>query len=118
MEEPTSKDQKATSYNAWSTASYPCGNSSHLLHKTLKSKGSIGPAFAVRIILKIKIKRAFSPFFTRVSVLAELPWDICVNFTDVPPQPNNPPETVLGADRALQGQRVGGERILTGALSA
>ncbi|KAG8159487.1 hypothetical protein JTE90_022914 [Oedothorax gibbosus] len=69
-------------------------------------------------ILKIKIKASFCPFALReVSVLAELALGhLRYHLTDVPPQPNNPPESVLGADRALQGGSALGARsvILTG----
>ncbi|KAG8156165.1 hypothetical protein JTE90_011727 [Oedothorax gibbosus] len=82
------------------------------------SKGSIGPAFAVRIHTENQDQASFCPFALReVSVLAELALGhLRYHLTDVPPQPNNPPESVLGADRALQGGSALGARsvILTG----
>ncbi|KAG8172105.1 hypothetical protein JTE90_014858 [Oedothorax gibbosus] len=81
-------------------------------------KGSIGPAFAVRIHTENQDQASFCPFALReVSVLAELALGhLRYHLTDVPPQPNNPPESVLGADRALQGGSALGARsvILTG----
>ncbi|KAG8171339.1 hypothetical protein JTE90_005691 [Oedothorax gibbosus] len=106
--------------NAWlPRASYPCGNSSDTsCIKLVKSKGSIGPAFAVRIHTENQDQASFCPFALReVSVLAELALGhLRYHLTDVPPQPNNPPESVLGADRALQGGSALGARsvILTG----
>ncbi|KAG8172247.1 hypothetical protein JTE90_015815 [Oedothorax gibbosus] len=61
--------------NAWlPRASYPCGNSSDTsCIKLVKSKGSIGPAFAVRIHTENQDQASFCPFALReVSVLAEL----------------------------------------------
>ncbi|KAG8171503.1 hypothetical protein JTE90_022857 [Oedothorax gibbosus] len=79
---------------------------------------SIGPAFAVRIHTENQDQASFCPFALReVSVLAELALGhLRYHLTDVPPQPNNPPESVLGADRALQGGSALGARsvILTG----
>ncbi len=51
--------------NAWlPQASYPCGNFSDTSSlKFLKTKGSIGHAFTVLFILKIKIKEAFTLLF-------------------------------------------------------
>ncbi|KAG8171100.1 hypothetical protein JTE90_012550 [Oedothorax gibbosus] len=106
--------------NAWlPRASYPCGNSSDTsCIKLVKSKGSIGHAFAVRIHTENQDQASFCPFALReVSVLAELALGhLRYHLTDVPPQPNNPPESVLGADRALQGGSALGARsvILTG----
>ncbi|KAG8171459.1 hypothetical protein JTE90_021685 [Oedothorax gibbosus] len=78
----------------------------------------IGPAFAVRIHTENQDQASFCPFALReVSVLAELALGhLRYHLTDVPPQPNNPPESVLGADRALQGGSALGARsvILTG----
>ena len=86
-------------------ASYPCGNSSDTsCIKLVKSKGSIGPAFAACIHTENQDQASFCPFTLReVSVLAELALGhLRYHLTDVPPQPNTPPENVLGADRALQ----------------
>ena len=70
--------------------------------KTLnKTKGSIGPAFAVRIRTENQDQASICPFALReVSVLAELALGhLCYRLTDVPPQSNSPPDTVLGGDR-------------------
>ena len=47
--------------------------------------------------LKIKIKRSFYPFVLHeISVLIELPLGhLCYRLTDVPPQPNSPPDAVF-----------------------
>ena len=73
--------------------------------KTLnKAKGSIGPAFAVRIRTENQDQASICPFALReVSVLAELALGhLRYLLTDVPPQSNSPPEAVLGEDRAEQ----------------
>ncbi|KAG8172393.1 hypothetical protein JTE90_012553 [Oedothorax gibbosus] len=62
-------------------------------------------------ILKIKIKRAFALLALReVSVLAELALGhLRYHLTDVPPQPNNPPESVpRSGSRATRRQRAWG----------
>ena len=72
--------------------------------KTLnKTKGSIGPAFAVRIRTENQDQDSICPFALReVSVLAELSLGhLRYLLTDVPPQSNSPPDTVLGGDRAV-----------------
>ena len=90
--------------NAWlPQASYPCGNFSDTsCLKLLKSKGSIGHAFTVCIRTENQNQASFCPFAPReVSVLAELALGhLRYSLTDVPPQSNSPPDTVLGADRA------------------
>ncbi|OHU80953.1 hypothetical protein BKN39_10055 [Fusobacterium nucleatum] len=90
--------------NAWPPqASYPYGNfSGTSCIKLVKSKGSIGPAFAVRIRTENQDQASFCPFTPReVSVLAELALGhLRYLLTDVPPQSNSLPESVLGADRA------------------
>ena len=89
--------------NAWlPQASYPCGNFSDTsCLKPLKSKGSIGPAFAVCIHTENQNQASFCPFALReVSVLTELALGhLRYHLTDVPPQSNSPPQNVLGADR-------------------
>ncbi|CAN7111069.1 unnamed protein product [Brassica rapa subsp. narinosa] len=64
--------------NAWlAQASYPCGNFSDTSSfKFRRSKGSIGHAFTVRHLRYL--------------------------LTDVPPQPNSPPENVLRPDRPAE----------------
>jgi hypothetical protein len=67
------------------------------------TKGSIGPAFAVRIRTENQDQASICPFALReVSVLAELALGhLRYLLTDVPPQSNSPPDTVLGGDRAV-----------------
>ncbi|KAH9529732.1 hypothetical protein DERF_003599 [Dermatophagoides farinae] len=75
--------------NAWPPqASYPCG--------------SIGRAFAVRIRTGNQDQASFCPFTLReVSVLTELALGhLRYLLTDVPPQSNSPPGSVLDQDRA------------------
>ena len=90
--------------NAWPPqASYPCGNFSDTSCLKLSiSKGSIGPAFAVRIRTENQDQASICPFALReVSVLAELALGHLRYFlTDVPPQSNSPPDSVHGGDRA------------------
>ena len=88
--------------NAWlPQASYPCGNFSDTsCSKLMKSKGSIGRAFAVRIRTENQDQVSFCPFtLCEVSVLAELALGhLRYHLTDVPPQSNSPPRNVLGAN--------------------
>ena len=85
--------------NAWlPQASYPCGNFSDTSSlKLLKAKGSIGHAFAVCIRTENQNQVSFSPFsLQKVSVLFELTLGhLCYRLTDVPPQPNSPPDYVF-----------------------
>ena len=89
--------------NAWlPQASYPCGNFSDTsCLKLVKSKGSIGHAFTVCIRTENHNQVSFCPFALReISVLAELTLGhLRYRLTDVPPQSNSPPDTVLGRDR-------------------
>ena len=91
--------------NAWlPQASYPCGNFSGTSSLELRgTKGSIGHAFTVCIRTENQNQVSFCPFALReVSVLAELTLGhLRYLLTDVPPQSNSPPDTVLGADRGL-----------------
>jgi hypothetical protein len=84
--------------NAWlPQASYPCGNFSDTSRlKDLKSKGSIGHAFAVCIHTENQNQTSFYPFVLHeISVLIELVLGhLCYLLTDVPPQPNSPPDFV------------------------
>ena len=88
--------------DAWPPqASYPCGNFSDTsCLKPSKSKGSIGPAFAVRIRTENQDQASICPFALReVSVLAELALGhLRYRLTDVPPQSNSPPDTVFGVN--------------------
>ncbi|CAK1585009.1 unnamed protein product [Parnassius mnemosyne] len=75
--------------NAWPPqASYPCG--------------SIGRAFAVPMRTEHLDQASFCPFAPReVSVLAELALGhLRYSLTDVPPQSNSPPGSVLEPDHA------------------
>jgi hypothetical protein len=84
------------------------------LLKTLnKAKGSIGPAFAVRIRTENQDQDSICPFALReVSVLAELSLGhLRYLLTDVPPQSNSPPEAVLGGDRAAVPEPQGSEHL-------
>ena len=89
--------------NAWlPQASYPCGNFSDTSSlKLLKTKGSIGHAFTVCIHTENQNQVSFYPFVLHeISVLIELTLGhLCYRLTDVPPQPNSPPDAVFHADR-------------------
>lgn len=87
--------------NAWPPqASYPCGNfsdtSSFKLQIFNASKGSIGHIFVVCIHTENQNQMSFYPFILRkISVLTELILGhLCYSLTDVPPQPNSPPNNV------------------------
>ena len=88
--------------NAWlPQASYPCGNFSGTSSlKFLKTKGSIGHAFTVCIHTENQNQGSFYPFVLQeISVLLELPLGhLRYCLTDVPPQPNSPPDTVFNSD--------------------
>jgi hypothetical protein len=88
--------------NAWlPQASYPCGNFSDTSSlKILKTKGSIGHAFTVCIHTENQNQRSFYPFVLHeISVLIELLLGhLCYRLTDVPPQPNSPPDFVSRVD--------------------
>jgi hypothetical protein len=89
--------------NAWlPQASYPCGNFSDTSSlKFLKPKGSIGHAFTVCIHTENQNQRSFYPFVLHeISVLIELLLGhLCYRLTDVPPQPNSPPDFVSRVGR-------------------
>ncbi|KAI7987641.1 hypothetical protein LOK49_LG13G00023 [Camellia lanceoleosa] len=59
-----------------------------------RSKGSLGHAFTVQIRIEIVIKRSFYPSL-HTRLLAELILGHQVSLTDVPPQPNSPPDNVF-----------------------
>lgn len=88
--------------NAWlPQASYPCGNFSDTSSlKFLRTKGSIGHAFTVCIHTENQNQRSFYPFVLHeISVLIELLLGhLCYRLTDVPPQPNSPPDFVSRVD--------------------
>ena len=92
--------------NAWPPqASDPCGNfsdtSSCILHK---AKGSIGHIFIVRIRTENQHQASFSPFgLHEISVLIELTLGhLRYGLTDVPPQPNSPPDYVFCTNQPEQ----------------
>ncbi|CAN7022751.1 unnamed protein product [Brassica rapa subsp. trilocularis] len=92
--------------NAWlPQASYPCGNFSDTSSfKFRRSKGSIGHAFTVRIRTEKQNQTSFYPFVPHeISVLVELILGhLRYLLTDVPPQPNSPPDNVLRPDRPAE----------------
>jgi len=91
--------------NAWlPQASYPCGNFSDTSgSKFPKSKGSIGHAFTVCIHTENQNQRSFYPFVLHeISVLIELLLGhLRYHLTDVPPQPNSPPDLVSRVDQPV-----------------
>ena len=92
--------------NAWlPQASYPCGNFSDTSSlKFKRTKGSIGHAFTVCIRTENQNQVSFCPFTPQeISVLFELTLGhLCYRLTDVPPQPNSPPDVVFHVDRRPQ----------------
>src|ERR1700709_2165697 len=94
--------------NAWlPQASYPCGNFSDTSSlKLLKTKGSIGHAFTVCIHTENQNQMSFFPFDQHeISVLIELILGhLRYLLTDVPPQPNSPPDNVFDLDCRCRGQ--------------
>ena len=85
--------------NAWlPQASYPCGNFSDTSSlRFLIIKGSIGHALTVCILTENQNQYNFYPFILHeISVLIELHFGhLCYFLTDVPPQPNSPPDNVF-----------------------
>ena len=85
--------------NAWlPQASYPYGNFSDTSTSSCwKRKGSIGQNFFARIRTENQRQASFSPFsLHEISVLIELTLGhLRYCLTDVPPQPNSPPDYVL-----------------------
>ena len=90
--------------NAWlPQASYPCGNFSDTSSvKFRQAKGSIGHAFTVCASTESQNQMSFYPFVPQeISVLFELILGhLRYLLTDVPPQPNSPPDHVFRLDRA------------------
>ncbi|PHT26712.1 Regulator of rDNA transcription protein 15 [Capsicum baccatum] len=92
--------------NAWlPQASYPCGNFSDTSSfEFRRSKGSLGHAFTVRIRTGNQNKKSF--FLSvphEISVLVELILGhLRYLLTDVPPQPNSPPDNVFRPDRPAE----------------
>src|ERR1700750_2783824 len=92
--------------NAWlPQASYPCGNFSDTSSlKFQGTKGSIGHTFMVSIHTENHNQGDFSPcVLLEISVLNESPLGHLRYFlTDVPPQPNSPPDNVFNMDRSVR----------------
>ncbi|KAI4294843.1 hypothetical protein L6164_037940 [Bauhinia variegata] len=99
--------------NAWlPQASYPCGNFSDTSSfKFRRSKGSLGHAFTVRIRTGNQNQTSFYPSVPHeISVLVELILGhLRYLLTDVPPQPNSPPDNVFRPDRRAEA-RLGSKR--------
>lgn len=99
--------------NAWlPQASYPCGNFSDTSSfKFRRSKGSLGHAFTVRIRTGNQNQTSFYPSVPHeISVLVELILGhLRYLLTDVPPQPNSPPDNVFRPDRHAEA-RLGSKR--------
>ena len=95
--------------NAWlPQASYPCGNFSDTSSWIFpRPKGSIGHAFAVCVRTGNQNQASFSPFgLHEISVLIELTLGhLRYLLTDVPPQPNSPPDYVFGSNKPPEGNR-------------
>lgn len=89
--------------NAWlPQASYPCGNFSGTSSLKFRgTKGSIGHTFMVCIHTENQNQGDFYPFvLLEISVLHESPLGhLRYGLTDVPPQPNSPPDNVFRPDR-------------------
>ncbi|KAK7375302.1 hypothetical protein VNO78_35681 [Psophocarpus tetragonolobus] len=92
--------------NAWlPQASYPCGNFSDTSSfKFRRTKGSIGHAFTVHIRTGNQNQTSFYPFVPHeISVLVELILGhLRYLLTDVPPQPNSPPDNVFRPDQPTE----------------
>nr|TKR79117.1 hypothetical protein D5086_0000275620 [Populus alba] len=87
------------------TSQLSCGNFSDTSSfKFRRSKGSIGHAFTVRIRTGNQNQTSFYPFVPHeISVLVELILGhLRYLLTDVPPQPNSPPDNVFRPDRAAE----------------
>ncbi|OBA13864.1 hypothetical protein OGAPODRAFT_52169, partial [Ogataea polymorpha] len=83
-------------------ASYPCGNFSGTSSLKFRgTKGSIGHTFMVCIHTENQNQGDFYPFvLLEISVLHESPLGhLRYRLTDVPPQPNSPPDNVFNPDQ-------------------
>jgi hypothetical protein len=81
---------------------HPCGNFSGTSSLKFRgTKGSIGHTFMVCIHTENQNQRNFYPFvLLEISVLHEfLLGHLRYGLTDVPPQPNSPPDNVFNPDR-------------------
>ncbi|PHT25519.1 Regulator of rDNA transcription protein 15 [Capsicum baccatum] len=92
--------------NVWlPQASYPCGNFFDTsTFEFRRSKGSLGHAFTVRIRTGSQNQTSFYPSVPHeISVLVELILGhLRYLLTDVPPQPNSPPDNVFRPDRPAE----------------
>ncbi|GJT33210.1 hypothetical protein Tco_0923629 [Tanacetum coccineum] len=92
--------------NAWlPQTSYPCGNFSDTSSfKFRRSKGSLIHAFTVRIRTGNQNQTSFYPSVQHeISILVELILGhLRYLLTDVPPQPNSPPDNVFRPDRPAE----------------
>ncbi|PHT26550.1 Regulator of rDNA transcription protein 15 [Capsicum baccatum] len=92
--------------NAWlPQACYPCGNFFDTSTFELRrSKGSLGHTFTVRIRTGSQNHTSFYPSIPHeISVLVELILGhLRYLLTDVPPQPNSPPDNVFRPDRPAE----------------
>ena len=91
--------------NAWlPQASYPCGNFSDTSSVNIRlTKGSLGHAFTAYIHTENISQISICPYAPReISVLTELILGhLCYYLTDVPPQPNSPPDNVFHVTQRL-----------------
>ncbi|PHT25667.1 Regulator of rDNA transcription protein 15 [Capsicum baccatum] len=86
-------------------ASHPCGNFSDTSSfEFRKSKGWLGDAFTIRIRTGNQNQKSFYPSVPHeISVLVELILGhLRYLLTDVPPQPNSPPDNVFRPDRPAE----------------
>jgi hypothetical protein len=84
---------------------YPCGNFSGTSSLKFRgTKGSIGHTFMVCIHTENQNQGDFYPFILlEISVLNESPLGhLRYLLTDVPPQPNSPPDNVIGPGRTAK----------------
>ncbi|PHT96678.1 Regulator of rDNA transcription protein 15 [Capsicum chinense] len=92
--------------NTWlPQASYPCGNFSDTSSfEFRRSKGSSGHAFMVRIRTGNQNQKSFYPsVLHEISLLVELILGhLHYLLTDVPPQPNSPPDNVFRPDQLAE----------------
>ncbi|PHT26090.1 Regulator of rDNA transcription protein 15 [Capsicum baccatum] len=92
--------------NAWlPQASYPCGNFSDTSRfKFRRSKGSLGHSFTVCICTGNQNQTSFYPSVPHeISVLVELILGhLRYLLTDVPPQPNSPPDNIFHPDQPAE----------------
>ena len=92
--------------SAWlPQASYPCGNFSDTSTLTsAAAEGSIGRAFAVSARTGCRDQVSFCPFaLQEISVLFELTLgQLRYDLTNVPPQPNSPPDCVWYDSKYLE----------------